>query len=403
MVASSWAAGLTAGAMLLAPASAAAIGERDAKLTYKSHAIAAIQTLQSTWWSSAEGVWQETWWNSGNCLNTLALFAKGARTEATAMNIIDGVFLDSCNNAQRQIVTKALKLKATLTMPPIDARLPESRANGTELDSRYWGGFGGFLNDYYDDEGWWALALIAAYDVNADPGFLTMVSRVIFQDMKRGTDSTCGGGIWWSKSRDYKNAIANELYIYVGASIANRVPTNKKSEYLDAAVAGWNWFKNSGMINSGYLINDGLSNCANNGAQTWSYNQGVILGALVELFKATGDNTYLDEAHTLASASLSALTDSNGVIQEMPCGGLVCAQFKGIYIRNLAYLYLTSPRVDYANAIIKSADSVWAAARDGNTGQLGNSWTGPVDSGGGPDSTTHCSALDALVAAMMIS
>jgi len=49
------------------------------------------------------------------------------------------------------------------------------------------------------------------------------------------------------------------------------------------------------MINGQDLINDGLDNasCQNNGAQTWTYNQGVVLGALVELNRATGDTTLL--------------------------------------------------------------------------------------------------------------
>ncbi len=83
-----------------------------------------------------------------------------------------------------------------------------------ELSSR---GFEGFLNDFHDDEGWWALALIRSWDVAHSQVYLDE-AKSIFEDMRNGTDSTCGGGIWWSKERAYKNAIANELYLSVAAS-----------------------------------------------------------------------------------------------------------------------------------------------------------------------------------------
>jgi predicted alpha-1,6-mannanase (GH76 family) len=106
-------------------------------------------------------------------------------------------------------------------------------------------------------------------------------ANVIFQDMQNGT-SPCGG-IYWSKVDDYTNAIANELYLSVAASLANRMPSNKEA-YTAIAQGQWDWFKASGLINSNNLINDGLTEqCTNNGQQTWSYNQGVILGGLVEL------------------------------------------------------------------------------------------------------------------------
>ncbi len=52
------------------------------------------------------------------------------------------------------------------------------------------------------------------------------------------------------------------------------------------------------MINAQSLVNDGLNSsnpnaCTNNGRTTWTYNQGVILGGLVELYNADKDPTLL--------------------------------------------------------------------------------------------------------------
>ena len=138
----------------------------------------------------------------------------------------------------------------------------------------------------------------------------------IFIDMSGGWDSTCGGGIWWSKDKTYKNAIANELFLSVAAHLANRVAPTERGSYLAWANREWTWFQQCGMINSQNLINDGLdlSTCKNNGQNTWTYNQGVILGGLVELDRAQRSPQLLSTAHTIADAAITHLSDSNGVI-----------------------------------------------------------------------------------------
>ena len=60
---------------------------------------------------------------------------------------------------------------------------------------------GDFLDDYYDDNGWWANAWIfAAYDLTGNTNFLAM-AKTIFTNLLTGWDSTntsCPGGLWWS-------------------------------------------------------------------------------------------------------------------------------------------------------------------------------------------------------------
>jgi hypothetical protein len=50
----------------------------------------------------------------------------------------------------------------------------------------------GFLNGYYDDEGWWALGWIQAYDVTKNIQYL-QIAADIFEDMKNGSTTPCGG------------------------------------------------------------------------------------------------------------------------------------------------------------------------------------------------------------------
>jgi predicted alpha-1,6-mannanase (GH76 family) len=255
----------------------------------------------------------------------------------------------------------------------------------------------GFLNGYYDDEGWWALGWIQAYDVTKNTQYL-QAAMDIFTDMKNGSTTPCGGGIWWDKKHTYVNAIANELYLSVGAHLANRVSSNK-NYYLDLATQQWTWFQKSGMINSKNLINDGLTSaCKNNGETVWSYNQGVILGALNELSTATGNKTYLSTATSIANAAITALSDSNKVLHdpcEPNCGG-DGSQFKGVFMRNLQVLQKAAPSQTYVDFAAANAASIWAYDRQTSNSKLSVVWNGPFVSPA--NASTQSSALDALVA-----
>nr|WP_225955516.1 glycoside hydrolase family 76 protein [Kibdelosporangium phytohabitans] len=260
-------------------------------------------------------------------------------------------------------------------------------------------GPGGFHNHYYDDEGWWALTWINAYDLTRDQRYLG-VAKSLFADMAAGWDTVCGGGIWWNKEKTYKNAIPNELFISIAARLTQRTRGTEARHYRQWAERGWAWFAASGMINSSNLVNDGLdANCANNGRPTWTYNQGVVLGALTDLADITHDRRHLDTAHRIATAATRTVIYPNGILRE-PCEwdngcGADGPQFKGIFMRNLSYLHHESPRWHYADFIRLNAKSIWHNNRDA-ADQLGLKWTGPLDAA---DAARQSSAQDALNAA----
>ncbi|RYP54877.1 hypothetical protein DL768_000441 [Monosporascus sp. mg162] len=359
---------------------------------YQANTVAAIEALQG-WYNRASGLWDTTgWWNSANVLTALADFAALHPTASRELGLAE-IMQNTYVQAQKTTVQATKVLSFTGLPTSTYFRVPKLR-----ISQR---GFDDFLNDFYDDEGWWALALIRAHDLGVlglgDERYLPQAEE-IFEDMKKG-NSTCGG-IYWSKKVKYTNAIANELYLSTAASLANRVP-EKKDYYLDIALAQWDWFKNSGMINKDNLINDGLTDdCENNGLQTWTYNQGVILGALVELSTATGDLSILDEATNIAIAAITNLSE-DGVLYEgcEPRCGADGAQFKGIFMRNLHYLQKAKPSEPIKNFILRNADVIWAKDRS-ERNELGITWNGPyINATAG----THSSALDVLVGAIAVS
>lgn len=316
---------------------------------FNANSEAAVQVLQQ--WYNGNGLYDSTgWWNAANCI------------EAVIEDIL-------ANN---------------------DLQYFETLTNTFNQNSA-----GDFLDDYYDDNGWWADSWIRAYDVTGNTNFLNM-AKTIFAYNTNGWDTTntmCPGGVWWNTTHTYKNAIPNELFLLTAIRLHQRTPGDGGPlSYLYWATNEWTWFQNSGMINSQNLINDGLNGCANNGQPTWTYNQGVVLGGLTDLFKVTGNSNYLTEATTIATAAINNLVVGNGILTELACGpncGPDGPEFKGIFQRNLAYLYDETHNPTFYHFLTNNAHAIWANDRN-VFNELGIEWNGPFDTN---DAARQSSAL----------
>jgi predicted alpha-1,6-mannanase (GH76 family) len=332
---------------------------------YRAWAAAGISALQR-WYDPSTGQWKSTsWWNAANALTAVIGYTKltGDGTHA-------GVIGTTFTGGRRQHAD--------------------------------------FINDYYDDNGWWALAWVAAYDLTRDRRYLD-AARTIFAHNVAGWDDRCSGGLWWNESKTYKNAITNELFLTLAALLHQRTPGDNGS-YLTWALRTWQWFSSHGLIGADGLVNDGLTaTCENNGGTTWTYNQGVILGGLGALFEITGDHAYLAQGESIAGAVLSKLTTpasatTPGILTE-PCeaGAQGCngdqVQFKGIFVRYLYDFWLRSRQPAYREFILANARSLWAGNKNVND-EFGLRWTGPFDRA---DAARQSSALDGLNAAVALA
>jgi len=276
-------------------------------------------------------------------------------------------------------------------------------------------------NGYYDDAQWWGIAWVRAYELTGEVKYLDRAKAIFEYIITEAWDSTCGGGLWWSNAKNYKNAITNELFLVFSTLLYSSDGSNPK--YSQWAIDEWNWFKNSGMINGQNLINDGLTNtCQNNGQTTWTYNQGVILGGLANLAEITGDTTMITTATNIAKATIAINSPLvyqnrgalNGVLKE-PCednddhNNNFCNsdqdQFKGIFVRYLGILTkkLLDPtdKTDFINWISLNANSIWNNDKNGKN-LCGLSWVGPNNQEG-INSITQTSALDCFNAEELVS
>ena len=201
-----------------------------------------------------------------------------------------------------------------------------------------------------------------------------------------------------------KSAVQNELFMLAAMRLHQRgggVVLGKS--YLQWSEDTWKWFMNSGMLNEKYLIENGLNKeCQVNIGSYYTYNQGIILSALVELYNEKQDLSFLELAHKIANSTINNLTYENGILKDLKEPNLNgdASQFKGIFMRHLGYLYSVSPRENYKSFIINNADSIWFVARNKTNNEIGLVWnTVPVET----NASCQSSALDALNAAMIVS
>lgn len=337
--------------------------------SYEQNALCACDQLMRSY-DSSTGIWENDWWESANMMSALADFSA---LDSSYASIYYSTYATTYNNAPSVF------------------------------------GYTNFQDEYYDDEGWWALAWLNVYDLTQDSDYLNLAIS-LFNDIKGGLTTPCGGGIWWDKDKSYIASISNALYIQLGAGLANRVSSDQKQTYLDAAEAGWDWFFNIGVVNSDHYVVDGVdyTTCEPEG-DIYTYNQGVILGAAAELYTATGNGTYLDLAGNIATAVTTpstTLTNGNSILMDSCDRTTSCSgdgsEFKGPFVKNLRKLQLARNNPQWLSFLETNAQSIWNNDLDVSNGDclVGEYWAGPYTTG---DAVSQGIALDALTAAFAVT
>ena len=374
------------------------------------------------------------WWNSANAITALTDYMAVSGDRSYLEPVVANTFT-----------------RAPGTHRPVFARRMSPAWPFLRLSR---GAYAGFINAFYDDEGWWALAWLDAYDLTGEDKYLAAAND-IFLDMAGGWDDYWGGGIYWGKydggpdrtgasakprgwTVGYKNAIANELFIAVAAGLGvryrGRAPSGPaQPDYQDWARRGWAWFSSAppagvAMINEASLVNDSPNRHGvnDNSQSVWSYNQGVILSGLRELTELTGDQSYLGWAEKIADAFIknpwrpSASTggklahpSESGVIdgilhEHNDCGPGGCAparlpgvdttMFKGIFVRHLGRLYQATGKPAYQQFIMANAQS--ALAHMSPQHLFGANWAAPAEPA---DFVRQTAGLDLINAALRVT
>lgn len=222
-------------------------------------------------------------------------------------------------------------------------------------------GGGGDL--FYDDNEWLAIELIKAYRLTGNEEALER-AKELFALFVHGWDADeshpCSGGVFWTQapwSQD-RNTVSNAPAAEVGLYLYEM--TND-SYYLDWAKKMYDWVNGCLLAPNG-LYWDHIKLSGEINKTHWTYNQGTMIGASVLLYRATGDQAYLDRAAGIAEAALNYYGKSRIYAQPIV--------FNSIFFENLLLLDDARPNPKYRKYIQDYADEIWTTIRDPQTGLL---------------------------------
>jgi predicted alpha-1,6-mannanase (GH76 family) len=241
-----------------------------------------------------------------------------------------------------------------------------------------------FLNDYYDDMEWNALAMLRAYNASGDGKFKS-ATLAVWNDIKTGWNTQGNGGVAWRKSQPYsKNACSNGPACILAARLYQQFQNEEDKTW---ALKIYAWEKETLFNPANGAVYDNLN--ANTGeiktGWIFTYNQGTFLGAALELYKITGEKSYLNDAVKAADYTLNNLVNSNDQVLKNEGSG-DGALFKGVFVRYFTQLILSpdlteGTRKRYVNFLQHNAETLWLEGTNKTQVLFGTYWKNKPGSG----------------------
>ncbi|HEX7430403.1 MAG TPA: glycoside hydrolase family 76 protein [Mycobacterium sp.] len=240
----------------------------------------------------------------------------------------------------------------------VDAQLRDPQPERQQMITRQIRGHrlrnnGSWVNDYYDDMAWLALAVERAGRLVGveEPGALKKLCNQLV-DAWVPED---GGGIPWRKQDQVFNAPANGP---AGIFLARYDDRLRRAQQMS------DWIDETLIDPETHLVFDGLKAGSLVRAQ-YTYCQGAVLGLDTELAARTKDDDHAQRVHRLVAAVDKEMAPG-GVIKG--AGGGDGGLFNGILARYLALVVTALPnktpqdaaaRDTARNIVLKSAQSAW--------------------------------------------
>jgi hypothetical protein len=214
---------------------------------------------------------------------------------------------------------------------------------------------------YYDDNAWLGLALCRHHEVTGSKR-AAHLSRRLLAFILGGWSSEPSwshpGGVRWvdSDTNLSRNTCSNAPVAQLAVLIALR---DKSDEMLKWSERIYEWVRDTFLTEQALYL-DRIAPDGTKNPQIWSYNQGIMIGAGVQLHQATGMQSYLTQARETAESASQYLSLDRLLGQS--------AAFNAVYFRNLFLLDLVGPSSTYRRAAEGYTEHMWAERRDEESG-----------------------------------
>jgi hypothetical protein len=276
-----------------------------------------------------------------------------------------GYYVNNSGTAQAD----AWWTQAELIEMAIDAYERKPSAKNRELMTELIAGFiakqgsDWTYNDFNDDIAWMVLASMRAHLLTQNDDFLRYAKQNWDAMYERAWSSDYGGGLWWKVGVDSKNACINGPGA-IGACLLYRATGDES--YLDKARAIYAWERTTLFDAETGAIYDNI-NPRGGDKWTFTYNSGTFIGSANCLFAETGEQNYVDDAKLSADFVVRELSDADGLIKENDISG------DGAAFKPIMFRWLTKFVVDhklereYLPWLQSNANRAWANRRAGDS------------------------------------
>ena len=209
-------------------------------------------------------------------------------TGALDLAVAEDVYQQTHSQSQRDLIVSLID---TYLLDNVATSSGTQGENGTNWSYDGWN----------DDIGWMTNALLRGYQYTGIAEYLTVAESNWNMGYNRGWDDTLGGGIYENDTRDGKEALSNNPFVWEGVILYQ---LTGDAAYLTKAKAIYAWVRthlvnttngaNSlgapGQVNQG-MNKDGTLSPGDN-----VYNEGAFVAAATALYRLTGDQSYYDDA-----------------------------------------------------------------------------------------------------------
>ncbi len=223
----------------------------------------------------------------------------------------------------------------------------------------------GHANDrFYDDNAWIGLELLHAYELT---GYELARERAgqIFDYLVSGWDpgeaSPNPGGVlwveaWWSKDR---NTVSTAPAAKLGLLLAEQEDDPARKRYLMTwSKTMYDWV-DTNLRGSDGLYWDHVGEDGSIDQSVYTYNQGPMLGASLLLYRATGNERYLDRAEAIGQAAI-ARWNLDGLLAQP-------TSFNALFFKDLLLLNDIRPDQAYIDMLVNYSDRIWLTQRNPTT------------------------------------